>query len=122
MSKSRNRSAKVLKRKGSLRASHDRILIVCEGAKTEPNYLKEICKLLRIGSVGVFILHSRRGQEPQQVVESADEEFAKTKAYEKVYAVFDRDDHCTYANAIDMAKARNLSKKTMRAIKLYLKP
>jgi hypothetical protein len=107
MSKNRGRSARDLKRGKPRRAPHDRILIVCEGAKTEPNYLSEIRQSLRIGSVELHIIHSRRGQEPQQIVESADEEFARTRAYEKVYVVFDRDDHRTYANAIAMAAARD---------------
>lgn len=107
MSKNRSRSARDLKRAPPRRAAHDRILIVCEGAKTEPNYLGEIRQTLRIGSVDLHIIHSRRGQEPQQIVESADEEFARTKAYERVYVVFDRDDHATYANAIAMAAARD---------------
>jgi hypothetical protein len=107
MSKKRNRSARDLKRLKPRRAPHARVLIVCEGAKTEPNYLEEIRQCLRIGSVDLCILHSKKGQEPQQIVESADEEFARAKAYEKVYVVFDRDDHRTYANAIDMAAARN---------------
>ena len=107
MSKNRNRSGRDLKREKPKRAPHDRILIVCEGAKTEPNYLGEIRQSLKIGSVNLHILHSKKGQEPQQIVESADEEFARTKAYEKVYVVFDRDEHLTYANAISMAAARD---------------
>ncbi len=107
MQRNRSRSGRDLKRAKPKRAAHDRILIVCEGAKTEPNYLGEIRQSLRIGNVDLHILHSKKGQEPQRIVESADEEFARTKAYEKVYVVFDRDEHLTYANAISMAAARD---------------
>lgn len=106
MPKNRSRSARDLKRGQPKRAAHDRILIVCEGSKTEPNYFHEIRKAARISSVDVHVLHSQ-GTEPQQVVESAETEFKRTKAYERVYAVFDRDDHLTYSNAIDMAEARD---------------
>jgi len=40
-------------------------------------------------------------------VEGAEKTFLKSKAFEKVYAVFDRDEHLSYANAIAMAEARD---------------
>jgi RloB-like protein len=82
------------------------VLIVCEGEKTEPNYFEEIRKLIRISSAHIRIIQSENGTQPLQVVESAIEEFSKTKAYDRVYAVFDRDDHETYANAIHKAEAK----------------
>jgi hypothetical protein len=82
-------------------------LIVCEGSKTEVNYFEEIRQESRLSSVDVKVIHSPHGTEPRQVVEGAEAEFKKTKAFEKIYAVFDRDQHQTYANAIAMASARN---------------
>lgn len=107
MAKNRSRSSQDLKRSEPKRAPHDRILIVCEGSKTEPNYLDEIRQAARISSVDVHVLHSVLGTEPKQVVESAEAEFKRTKAYEKVYVVFDRDQHLTYIAALDMAEARD---------------
>lgn len=107
MPRNRSRSGRDLKRAKPKRVAHDRILIVCEGAKTEPNYLNEIRQALRIGSVDLHIVHSALGTEPQQIVESADKEFARTKAFEKIIVVFDRDQHLTYANALAMVAARN---------------
>ena len=107
MGRNRSRSSKDLEREKPKRAAHDRILIVCEGSKTEPNYLREIRQAARISSMDLHVVHSSKGTEPKQVVESAEEEFLRTKAYERVFAVFDRDDHKTYANALDMAEARD---------------
>lgn len=107
MGRNRSRSSKDLRREQPKRAAHDRILIVCEGSKTEPNYLREIRQAARISSMDLHVLHSSKGTEPKQVVESAEEEFLRTKAYEKVFAVFDRDDHLTYIPALDMAEARD---------------
>ncbi len=104
---SRARSGKDLRRKKPTRPPYDRVLIVCEGSKTEVNYFEEIRQEARIPTVDVRVIHSPLGTEPQQIVEGAEQEFKKTKAYEKVYVVFDRDQHQTYANAIDMAEARN---------------
>jgi RloB-like protein len=80
-------------------------LIVCEGKKTEPNYFEEMRILARLPSIHVRIAHSNLGTEPIQVVESAIGAFQETKEFDKVYAVFDRDDHPTYANAIHKADA-----------------
>ncbi|MFP9139271.1 RloB family protein [Devosia sp. XGJD_8] len=107
MPKNRSRSSQDLKRSKPRRTARERILIVCEGSKTEPNYLEEIRQESRISSVDVRVLHSVLGTEPKQVVESAEAEFKRTKGYERVYAVFDRDDHLTYDTALDMAVARN---------------
>ena len=52
-------------------------------------------------------MHSREGTQPLQVVRSAELEFQKTKQFEKVFAVFDRDDHTTYADAITKAESLN---------------
>jgi hypothetical protein len=81
--------------------------VVCEGLKTEVNYFEEIRQEARIPTLHVRVIHSPQGQEPQQIVEGAIAEFGKTRGFERVYAVFDRDEHLTYANAIDMAEAHS---------------
>lgn len=96
-----------LKRRKAVRPPYDRVLIVCEGEKTEPNYFGEIRMAQRLSAAHVRVCHSALGTEPQQIVEFAEAEFRKTRAYERVYVVFDRDQHRTYANAIDMAAARD---------------
>jgi hypothetical protein len=88
-----------------VRPPHDRVLVVCEGSKTEPNYLEEIRRKLRISSADVRVVHSSLGTEPRQVVDSAEQMFLETKAYDAVYAVFDRDDHRTYEEALSRAAA-----------------
>lgn len=107
MAKNRSRSRIDLARAKPKRDAHDRILIVCEGSKTEPNYLREIKRAYRISNVSLQVLHSTLGTEPRQVVESAEAEFKRTKGYERVYAVFDRDQHLTYIAALDMAEHRD---------------
>ena len=95
-----------LRRRQPTREAYDRILIVCEGEKTEPNYFNEIRQELRISTLYIRILHSE-GTQPLQVVSFAEAEFQKTRQFEKVFAVFDRDDHTTYANAIAKAESLN---------------
>ncbi len=110
--KGRAKPTSHLRRRQPTREPYDRILIVCEGKKTEPNYFvcegkktepnyfNEIRQEARISALHIRILHSQEGPQPLQVVSFAEAEFEKTKQFEKVFAVFDRDDHTTYANAI----------------------
>lgn len=85
---------------------------MCEGSKTEPNYFEEIRRKDSLSSAFVVILPSDLGTDPISVVTYAEQVFyAKGKAFEHVYAVFDRDDHRNYANAIHMAAAKNLKLK-----------
>lgn len=103
----RARSGRDLRRNAPKRRPYPRMLIVCEGSKTEVNYFEEIRQEKRLPNVNLRIIPSPLGTEPQQIVEGAEAEFLKSKGFEKVYVVFDRDQHLTYANAIAMAEARN---------------
>lgn len=103
----RSRSARDLRRNAPKRSPFVRLLIVCEGEKTEVNYFEEIRQILRISTINICVIHSDLGTEPKQIVQSAETEFLKTRSFEKVFAVFDRDEHRTYFDAISMAEARD---------------
>lgn len=120
----RERHKKQLERKLGRRASFDRILIVSEGSKTEPNYFKEIRASYRLHAANVEVQPGELGTAPIQVVRYAKELFEsgdrykniQSRAFEQVYAVFDRDDHDSYFDALRLAetlngKLRNDSKK-----------
>lgn len=81
------------KREYRIREKRVRVLIVCEGEKTEPNYFYSIEKNLPKGLVELKI--SGLGDNTINVVESAIElrnSVAKTDdQYDFVWAVFDRD-------------------------------
>lgn len=108
------------------RASFDRILIVTEGSKTEPSYFKEIKAHLRLPSTNISVLHSKMGTDPLSVVNYAQELFEKgdknktfePRSFEKVFAVFDRDDHTTYFDAL--TKAKSLDGKIKNDEKIYI--
>ena len=104
----RARSARSLHRRSGNRPPYDRVLIVCEGEKTECNYFEEIRRKAKIPSAHVHVLPSDLGTDPRKVVRSAEEAFGKNgRAFERIYAVFDRDDHPQYGTAIQMAVAKN---------------
>ena len=97
----------------SRRASYARILIVTEGSKTEPLYLEEIRTTHHLHSANVEVQPGQLGTAPIQVVRYARQLFEegdlhksiRPKSFDLVYAVFDRDDHDSYFNALDLAKS-----------------
>jgi len=99
--------------KESRRASYARILIVTEGSKTEPLYLEEIRAAHQLHSANVEVQPGQLGTAPIQVVRYAQQLFEhgdlrkgiRPKSFDQVYAVFDRDDHASYFNALDLAKS-----------------
>lgn len=60
-----------LERKLARRASYDRILIISEGSKTEPNYFEEIRQTYRLHTANVDVRPSELGTAPIQVVQYA---------------------------------------------------
>ncbi|MDP8567831.1 RloB family protein [Methylophilus aquaticus] len=114
-SQPKHRQASQLARKKGQRASYDRVLIVTEGAKTEPNYFNEIRVANKLHTANVQVEPSVFGTEPIQIVEYAESLFLhgdeskgiQSRAFEEVYVVFDRDDHLTYHNALAKTDALN---------------
>lgn len=107
------RQQKQLERKQGRRASYDRVLIVSEGSKTEPNYFSEIRSAYRLHTANVEVQPSQHGTAPIQVVQYAQALFEQgdchkniqPRAFERVYAVFDRDDHISYFDALRLAES-----------------
>jgi hypothetical protein len=117
------RQRKQLERKLNRRASYDRILIVSEGSKTEPNYFREIRAAHRLNTANIEVQPSETGTSSIQVVKYAKALFEEgnrhkhiqPRAFEQVFAVFDRDDHASYFDALNLAasldgKLRNENK------------
>lgn len=111
------RQRRHLERKQGQRAGYDRILIVTEGTKTEPNYFKEIRSTFRLHTANVSVHPGALGTAPIQVVEYARQLFVEgdrhkripPRAFDQVYAVFDRDRHDSYHAALQ--RAEQLDKK-----------
>ncbi|HEU4622804.1 MAG TPA: RloB family protein [Burkholderiaceae bacterium] len=103
------------RKKQGQRANFERILIVSEGSKTEPLYFNEIRIDQRIPTTNIAVVPSAFGTEPLQVVKYARQLFEcgdsyrsiEPRAFERVFAVFDRDDHRTYFDALKLAESLN---------------
>lgn len=97
-----------LRRRSAKRKPYERLLIVCEGSKTEPNYLNEIRIELKLPTANVLVWPSELGTAPIQVVEYAENVFLhgdshhniRAREFDRIIAVFDRDDHDSYHQAL----------------------
>ncbi|MGE4240548.1 RloB family protein [Ramlibacter sp.] len=107
------REARDLRRRAASRQAFKRLLIVCEGEKTEPQYLNEIRAELRLSTANVHVRHGGFGTDPMDLVEYAEHLFRKgdrnagieAGAFDHIYVVFDRDEHDTYYPALSKAAA-----------------
>ena len=83
-----------------------RILIVCEGEKTEPHYfrgIRDVCGLNRnrVEIAGI-------GANPTSIVKFAEKKYKESKKdsdpFDKVFCVFDKDSHADYHRALAQLK------------------
>jgi len=102
--KRKAKSAELARRKPS-RAQYDKVLIVCEGSKTEPLYFQDLVDHYKINSANVKI-SGECGSDPLSVVNHGVELYRHEKQsqsgpFDRVYCVFDRDAHPTYEAAFN---------------------
>lgn len=109
MSKRKNFSPEIQEKMRSttaeLRKIRGRILIVCEGKETEPNYFSSFPKL-----DNVSVVTTGGKGSPSQVVKKALElrDKAKQSPYDAVWAVFDKDNFTDFKTAIDTAQGKQI--------------
>ena len=101
------KSANQLRRRGPRREPYDRVLIVCEGSKTEPNYCREMVIQHRLSTANIEITGDG-GSAPSSVVEHALALFKRCPDYDRVFCVFDRDEHTTFQQAVDRVDGTRL--------------
>lgn len=104
-----------LKRKSKTREPYDRVLIVTEGEKTEPFYLRELVNNYRLSTANIEVIGAGAG--PDTVVERAKElrnrERQRGEKFDQVYCVFDRNRHPGFAGA--SSRARHLGLRLARS-------
>lgn len=103
--KRKAKNAKSLQRKGARRSAYKKILIVCEGEKTEPNYFEGAREYYELNTVNVEV-RGDCGSDPMSIVSFAKQRYREEKdagdPFDQVYCVFDKDGHATYTRAIDV--------------------
>lgn len=101
------------KRREAIRELRARILIICEGSKTEPNYFESFKKepLLVVRDIEINI--EGMGQNTDRLVETAiklkNDAKKSDDDYSKVWCVFDRDSFpaVNFNRAFDLVKSEN---------------
>lgn len=118
--KRREQKAADLARKKEVRSQGLRYLIVCEGTKTEPNYLRELCADLRLKTASVRVEPQALGSSPSRVVayaESLYEDDAKLgDPFDKVFCVIDRDTRDDFQPAMKRIRELADNRKPFEAI------
>ena len=109
--KRKARDARSLKRRQARRSPYDMVLIVCEGEKTEPNYFRALIDDLQLNTANVRIAKNTAGSSPRNVVDTARKTYKKEQDYDAVYCVFDKDQHPSYVEALDIIRREQRRKK-----------
>ncbi|HGS4434224.1 TPA: RloB family protein [Vibrio cholerae] len=99
----KRKAKRELSRRKPKRSPYEKVLIVCEGEKTEPNYFNEQVYHYKLNSANVAV-DGKCGSSPKSVFKRA-KELAQTEeirgdAYDRVYCVFDKDSHESYAQTL----------------------
>jgi hypothetical protein len=96
---------KELSRKEKNKRSLDKILIVCEGSKTEPIYFLECRSFHKLETAKVIEVTGDCGSDPRSVFNKAKELYQSSvnncAPFDKVYCVIDRDAHPNYLETLD---------------------
>jgi hypothetical protein len=88
-------------RKTSIRESYDRVLILCEGKKTEINYFESLRKHLKLSSINIEVLDTKQ-TTPDSLLKKAKELYNNSKkdrnVFDRVYIISDKDKHTRYSD------------------------
>jgi len=105
----RARKGREVRSSRPVREPIDVVLIVCEGRKTEPLYFKALCDELKLSTANVIVTGEECGSSPKSIVEYAIRRFRESKEFDRVYCVFDRDRHPSFADAVSRCATARLT-------------
>jgi len=107
----------LVRRKGN-RETYSKVLIVCEGEKTEPNYFNGLKDYYALNSANIKVC-GECGSDPLSIIKYGKQLYREERdagdAFDKVYCVFDKDSHPNYPEAMSVIK-RATPKDTFIAI------
>lgn len=109
----KERKAKDLARRKSKKAPYESVLIICEGEKTEVNYFKNLIYAHRLNTANIEVKHCKKSTAPISIVNHAIEQAREYPYLDRIYCVFDRDDHDSFNQAIKkLSDQQTKNKKT----------
>ena len=97
MAKRKPKQATTTQRRQSNRLlSNERVLIVCEGTKTEKHYFEDLRRVYGLSAVTLEVVSSSSGFNAKNILHDTRKRFERAKErgdkFTHVYCVFDRDD------------------------------
>jgi len=102
--KRKAKKASELARRKARRAPYTKVLIVCEGEKTEPHYFNGLKDHYSLNSANVDVCGDC-DSDPLSIVGHAKRRYREEKdagdAFDSVYCVFDKDAHANYMPGLD---------------------
>lgn len=82
------------------REPYDVVLIVCEGAKSEPAYFRGLRSAYRLSNANIFVTPAD-GSDPMSIVKFAEDNRERSpNEFDRVFCVFDRNGHTNYDEAL----------------------
>ena len=111
MARRPSRPARNFRRQAPVRAQYDVALIVGEGEKSEPEYLKALRIDFDLNPANIKIV-SADGTDPVGIVRQAIEMYRRNPGeFDRVFCVFDRDGHANYQQALDLVANSQLGRR-----------
>lgn len=108
--KRKARKAKDLKRRKAKRAPFAKVLIVCEGDKTEPSYFNGLKDHYKLSSANIEVC-AAGGSDPLGIFNFAAMRYRQEKStgdpFDKVFCVFDKDKHTNFTRALEAIRDAN---------------
>lgn len=108
--KRKERSKASLRRKKARRDPLEVVLIVCEDEKATPSYLIDLRDDLGLNRNNVVITGDC-GSNPDSVALDAIRRFEQESDFDRIYCVFDRDQHQDYQKALERIRSKKLRKR-----------
>lgn len=119
---SRNKSKKIedLQRKKESREPYDKVLIVCEGEKTEPYYLIALIDHLKLSQANIKI-DPDSDSSPTSVVSYTKDLIKESRSdpYNHAFCVIDRDRHADFDKAMNQIKGFKSKDTKLHAVVSY---
>lgn len=117
--KRKARQKQEYKRKKATLSERARVLIVCEGEKTEPYYFNSLIHNLSLSPAQVKV-YGECGSAPKSVVQFGTKKLESDSEFDQIYFVFDKDSHDSYDSALNsvtgLQKRRKYRNKSISSI------
>lgn len=97
------RKARDISRRIAKRSENKKILIICEGQKTEPSYFRALKNDYRLLATDIRIISAKRS-DPMSLIKTAEKQYNESvnegDPFDSVFCVFDKDEHAHYNDAL----------------------